>query len=621
MAYVKLPEDLGGFATRKINGRIAGFEFSVFAGETVSCEAAPAKGRRRKRGEPLRRRLHLRSDKADKRFEFRGLPSDLIREGDMAAVIAVLPTNGDYGPIVGVANLDEDERIDFRWRESELLRLLTGERLDYRKPRAARLACGATALKALAAASAAYLAMTLYLDPQALETPDRFARALETALTPEALSASALAAIASAVVFGLRASLRLTRKALAQKRALNHFWARVGHALGYAADRRESCRPTESVRTARPAQLAGPLLSPSRLLPPPSQGAFDDDERSGDRLASASAAKAKAAKYSREAAIAEQRRAAQQARARRLAEEQEKARRREEEAQRRREEEARREEEEALRIEAEQERLRLQREQEREQARLREEEEQRLREKQEARLRQEEAIRREQEMQRRRVEEEIRRREEEARLREEQEILAQAQEEARRQAEREARRRAEQQARLREDELAKRDAERARAAAALARLEARERARGVVSPRPGPQTLRARSDHAAADYHAAEQARAAEPVERAVQALEAAGRSRREPGASGSDYVARLEQLRARRRAVERRQQERYGDEGVGENAGGDERSSYWRDQPEAIDAPAPSSAPRRPTPRFFEAGHSAEEPRHPSRPRGRRSY
>lgn len=575
MAYVRLPDELGGFATRKANGRIASFEFSVFAGETIACSAAPGKSKPRGRRAPLRRRLHLRSDKGDKRFEFKGLPSDLVREGDMAAVIAVLPASGDHGPIVGVANLDEDERIDFRWREKELLRILTGERRDYRRPSAMRMALAETALKALAAAGAAYVAMTFYLDPQALETPSRLAQALESAWIPEALSAAALAAVASGVVFGLSSSARIARKALGQKRALEHFWARVGHALGYAADRRESCRPCETVRSSRskaPMQLAGPLLSPSRLLPAPGKESMSRAPAGAEREATIAATRWAADKVIAERRAAEQeeaenrRRAQEQEREARLRAE-EKARRRQEEALRRAEEEAR------LQAEAERDRLRAE-----EEARLRAEEaarrqaelETRRRAEQQARLRAEEDARRraEEEARLRAEEEAYLRAEEEERLRAEEEAMLRAEEEARRHAELEARRRAEREARLRaeeearrqEEEQARRAAERSRAAAALARLQAREREREAQRQ----AELRAAESHARSgygdDYGYAEH-RSAAPVDRALRALDDAAPGHHEPGYLSGEHETRLERLRARRLEAERRQLGRYASE------------------------------------------------------------
>ncbi|MEL6980527.1 MAG: hypothetical protein AAGM38_17920, partial [Pseudomonadota bacterium] len=224
------------FATRQAGGRIEHFEFSMFAGETAAVERAPGS---------QRTALMLRSPKADKRFELRGLPDDLLAPGEAAAVIAVLPRKGDHGPIVAVANLDADERVDFRWREAELLKLLSGDARDERRRAAGRRGHLLAAAKGLGLGAAAYAAWALYHDAQALETPEKLLAALGAAWSVEAMAAALGVGAAAGAGFGLRSARRRGEKARRQQQALDVLWARVGHAFAYAADRSDAFRPLE----------------------------------------------------------------------------------------------------------------------------------------------------------------------------------------------------------------------------------------------------------------------------------------------------------------------------------------------------------------------------------------
>ncbi|MEM9725648.1 MAG: hypothetical protein AAF909_09315 [Pseudomonadota bacterium] len=286
MAFVRLPDDVRGFATRHATGRIVSFEFSVFAGEAISVSRSDEERTNRRRGAPRpdgRRTLRLSSPETDKQFAFATLPEDLVFEGDMAAVIAVMPSDGRNGPIVGVANLDVDERVDFRGRESEILRMITGERRDYRRGGALRAAWArATAVSALLGGggfvAAAYLRqpeLAAATFPTALETllrgraGDALAMVADRAWSFETGAIAMAATVAALLYAGFRARSRVKRKARAQSAALAKFWGRVGRALSVVADRREAYRPLETVRRAQKPALSGPLLTPSRLLPPP----------------------------------------------------------------------------------------------------------------------------------------------------------------------------------------------------------------------------------------------------------------------------------------------------------------------------------------------------------------
>lgn len=271
MAFIDLPQELNGFSARRADGRIVRFEFRVFAGEVISAQAASSRDGASRRGPA--QRLRVRSADAERAFAFHGLPK-IFAPGDAAAVIAVLSERDKNGPIVGLGNLDAGERVDFRWRESEILQLLSGENADYRKPATRRRALAIAVLKGLGLGLAAFLALRALaagqgLDPAAFDPTAFESGALEAAMTASlrqsALAAGAVGAL-GALYGAVRQARRAARKAANQARALRRFWERVGETLGHVADHKERYRP----RPAETPQIApAPLTAPTRLLPPP----------------------------------------------------------------------------------------------------------------------------------------------------------------------------------------------------------------------------------------------------------------------------------------------------------------------------------------------------------------
>lgn len=264
MAFIDLPPDIGGFTARRADGRIGRFEFRVFAGEVISAQTGAPRDRKSKGGAP--QKLLLRSRTAERRFTFRGLPQ-MFERSDVAAVIAVFSTADKNGPIIGLGNLDAGERVDFRWRESEILRLLSGEAGDYRKPAARRRAFLLAALKGIGFGLAALLALRLMAGGYGLDpsfTPEAFAPGAVAASLRHSLLAAAAIAVLGALYCGVGAARRVARKAAGQDRALRLFWERVGDALAYVADHRDRYRAT-----AEEDEEETPLTAPSRLLPPP----------------------------------------------------------------------------------------------------------------------------------------------------------------------------------------------------------------------------------------------------------------------------------------------------------------------------------------------------------------
>ncbi len=244
MAYVKLPEELRSWEVLLANGGASRFEFSIFAGEAIGVET-----RGGEMGDPPGASLHIRSQRGRRRFDFSKLPIT-FKPGEVAGVLAILPDDEDDGPILCVANLDTDQRVDFLSREPEVLRLMTDEPVDLRGAAlGASDILGALArgvgLGLVAAVLAALVLTGLEVGGGAVGAdPASFVVAAGAML----LGAAAPLLVGAGVGFiGFawlltRRALRLTRRARFQRELLDHVWRRAGDALGFVQDHAEAFR-------------------------------------------------------------------------------------------------------------------------------------------------------------------------------------------------------------------------------------------------------------------------------------------------------------------------------------------------------------------------------------------
>lgn len=244
MAYVKLPEELRSWEVLLPNGGASRFEFSIFAGEAIGVEA-----RGGDQGDPAGASLHIRSQRGRRRFDFSRLPVS-FKPGEVAGVLAVLPEDEDDGPILCVANLDSDQRVDFLSREPEVLRLMTDQAVDVRRAaigaseilgalvRAVGVGLAAAALTALALTGLDVGAGAVAADPASI------AVAAGAVLLGGGAPLLAGAGVAFAA-FGwmlTRRAIRLSRRARFQRELLDHLWRGAGEALGFVQDHVEAFR-------------------------------------------------------------------------------------------------------------------------------------------------------------------------------------------------------------------------------------------------------------------------------------------------------------------------------------------------------------------------------------------
>lgn len=256
MAYVALSEIVGRFPFRGRGGANAHLDLSVFAGEVVSITASPRRERRSPAGRGPKR-LVLRSATHEKKFDFRALP-DVVDIGDVVGVVAALAPDAAHGPIVGLANLDTEERVDLVWREKEILKLLDGGARDYRRGGALWRGVAAAAAKTAFLTALAATAATIWaIGPSAFAEPPVF---IDAATTGAPLAITLATALAGFCFFNVSSLVKISRKAHRQRLMLAAFWRSAGAALLEAADVKDAFRASEGVRVKRQAQ---------KLLPPP----------------------------------------------------------------------------------------------------------------------------------------------------------------------------------------------------------------------------------------------------------------------------------------------------------------------------------------------------------------
>lgn len=266
MAYVKLPEELRSWEVVLADGRASRFEFSVFAGETVRTES---------RGSTEAASLHIRSQRGTRRFDFSKLPVK-FEPGDVAGVLAVLPQDEDEGPILCVANLDTDSRVDFLNREPELLRLMTEEPLDFRQAGISGgeltgdLVRGAV-FGLVAAVITAGVTSGLAVGADAQAGFGSFITGTLQALVSGGAPLYAGLAVGFLAVAGLvgRSALRLGRQARFQRDLLRHVWTRAGEALGFVQDHIDAFRFSSTI-----VAKTGPTSASA-------DEEFSDDQNSG----------------------------------------------------------------------------------------------------------------------------------------------------------------------------------------------------------------------------------------------------------------------------------------------------------------------------------------------------
>lgn len=243
MAYVKLPEELRSWEVLLPGGGSSRFEFSIFAGETIGVENRGADG------DPPGASLHIRSQRGRRRFDFSRLPIK-FQQGDVAGVLAILPEEEDDGPILCVANLDADQRIDFLSREPEVLRLMTREPLDLRRAAIGWSAILGAFVRGLALGGVVTLVVSLALAGVAAGGGEAQSDAGSIlAAAGERLTKGGAPLLAGAAAFVLGFGALLTRRALSlgrrarfQRELVDHVWRRAGDALGFVQDHSEAFR-------------------------------------------------------------------------------------------------------------------------------------------------------------------------------------------------------------------------------------------------------------------------------------------------------------------------------------------------------------------------------------------
>ncbi|MCI4665202.1 MAG: hypothetical protein MRY74_10830 [Neomegalonema sp.] len=282
MAYVKLPEELRMWEVLLPDGGASRFEFSIFAGEVLRVET---------RSEPSHSgatTLYIRSQRGERRFDFSHLPVQ-FKQGDVVGVLAVLPETEDDGPILCVANLDSDQRIDFLSREPELLRLMTNDAVDLRRAAlgwgdiAGALFRGAL-LGGVAAVGAA-IVKTLLAAASGAIGGGALAMAARVGATlfqdPSCLVIGASAGVGGFGVLMTLATLRLSRQGRFQRELLDHVWRRAGEALGFVQDNIDAFRFSSIVVGAggsapsEPRPVEGEEVTRDRPLRP-IRGAAED---------------------------------------------------------------------------------------------------------------------------------------------------------------------------------------------------------------------------------------------------------------------------------------------------------------------------------------------------------
>ncbi len=242
MAFVKLPDDIRYLDLSKaLGGRAAApLEFAVFAGS-----AAPS---------PDGRSVELTSPWGAELFDAEDMPV-AFREGDVGAVMAMIPPEDESGPIIAAANLDRDERADLLRREPDIRRLVAasiGRRSRFARifgPIAALFWTLVVAACAYLAASVGYAGLSVGFE-DGVALGDRALKELENP-TPAALAAAALAAAIGVTASALRGYFRSRAERRRMAEALELVWDNAADAMVFVQAHLDMFR-------SRPAAIAPP---------------------------------------------------------------------------------------------------------------------------------------------------------------------------------------------------------------------------------------------------------------------------------------------------------------------------------------------------------------------------
>ncbi len=259
MAFVKLPSSLRTVEVRRPEGGAARVDFSVFAGEIEQQQ------RSRKSGAA---RWGVRSCRQNQTFDFLELPISPER-GDVVAVVAAMPSEAKTGPIIAVADVDSDQRVDFLHRETELLKLLSGYDRDYRYARIGFGALAAGVLKGLVLGLIAYLGasfvfgtLNFSLEAPIGETIARLASAGADDVRDAAPGVVAAGSVAALALFhSLAHRWTVNRhRARFQRNLLKAVWSAAGETLGFVQDNANAFRPEREAAVARPERRPEPQI-------------------------------------------------------------------------------------------------------------------------------------------------------------------------------------------------------------------------------------------------------------------------------------------------------------------------------------------------------------------------
>lgn len=274
MAFVKLPQDIRYLDVSKALGgrRKCRLEFAVYAGSALPGVAADDM-------------IELASPWGAELFEADDLPI-VFREGDVGAVMAIIPPTDESGPIISSANLDRDERADFLTREDAIWAFM--HRALGGQSRFQRVVCGvfATAWAGIIGALA-YLAANFWEAGVSIGFEDRdalAAAALAGLLEPNLLTvgAAALGVVTTLLAAILRGALRAQADRARRREALDLVWDTVAEAMAFVqahADMFRS-RPAAGARSTLTALSEEDV---AHIEPTPSR--IDGQTRDGRRVA------------------------------------------------------------------------------------------------------------------------------------------------------------------------------------------------------------------------------------------------------------------------------------------------------------------------------------------------
>ncbi|MBX2856585.1 MAG: hypothetical protein KTR21_16480, partial [Rhodobacteraceae bacterium] len=289
MGFVDLPKELRSGELRRPDGKRLRYTLSIYAGEVV--HARPLKPQRRSRGKSASVALTLRTDHQERRFEFEHVPFG-FEQGHLAGVAAVMPDRKRKGPIIAVADLDRDAKLEFAARELEMLRRLGAYGSDYRRSSAKMLSLlGApvrAALLAALAAGAIWGVQAIDAAPPTVSPAVAFSAGLignellSAAQYLQSINAPFWIGVGSVPYFLTAAYLRTRRRAAFQNALLRRIWTGVSDALGFVQDRAHEYRSTmdqDGMPATHPvAPRRGETMAEPRRRPEPRPEPFVEPE-------------------------------------------------------------------------------------------------------------------------------------------------------------------------------------------------------------------------------------------------------------------------------------------------------------------------------------------------------